>query len=208
MADASSDRSDQRPCDVCSAIPPELWANTGRGESLLPEAGGLVRLDLDSRNDLWECPSCESLFAWEDLPQSYGSGNEDEERLRRLTPDQTTTARELLDPSPGERDGARLLDRAFRALDHDLLYSILRYRAGRQHHAFSGLVEPILARLTAENDGPLADAVGHYCGYDRERLAEVIRMLDAYGPDVSASAGYLRDRCVGRLEEANRYRPK
>jgi hypothetical protein len=208
MADTSSNPSDPRPCETCSFIREELWANTGRGESLYPELGRLVGLDLDNRNDLHECPDCGALFEWADLSQLSGSGNNDEERLTRLNPEQQATARALLDPDPGERDGEQLLERAHRVLSDDILYSILRYRARHRKEAFAGLVRPIVARLIAGNTGSLVDVIRAYCDYDEGRLTEIIRMLDAAGPGISMSAQYLRQACADRVAEVIRYRPK
>lgn len=208
MADTISNHADRPPCEVCSSIPSDLWANTGGGESLYPEIEPLVRLDLDNRNDLYACPGCEALFEWADFTQLSGSGNNDEERLTRLDPEQASTARALLDPDPGERDGERLVDRAFRILSHDIVYSILCYRSRRSTRALSGLAGPLVARLMAENNGTLVDVIRSYCDDDRERLAEVLRLLDAGGPDISKSAQYLRETCAERLERASRPRPK
>src|SRR5689334_12954443 len=97
MVDTSLNHSDLQPCEVCSVIPEEMWANTGRGDSLYPELGRLVRLNLDNGDDIYECPGCGALFEWEDLPQYYGSGNCDEERLTRLNPEQHLIVRALLD---------------------------------------------------------------------------------------------------------------
>jgi hypothetical protein len=162
----------------------------------------LVRFDLDTRDDLYACPNCEALFEWQDLPQYYGSGNCDEERLTRLNPAQAWTARALLDPDPGERDGAWLLKRAFRLLSHDIVYNILRYRARRSKRAFATFVAPLVARLMAAGNGSLFDVIDSYCESDRERLTEVARLLDAGGPDISKSAQYLRTTIADQLERA------
>jgi hypothetical protein len=76
----------------------------------------------------------------------------------------------LLDPEPGERDGEQLLNLAFRILSHDIVYNILRYMAGRHKQAFSGFVEPLVARLMAQSNGGLFDVISSYCGNDRGRL--------------------------------------
>ncbi len=200
MADASTNPPDPRPCDVCSAIPQNQVANTGRGDSLSPLADQLVRLGLDSGNDISVCPVCETLFEWEDLPQTYGSGNNDEERLTRLSPTQAATARELLDPAPGERDAKELIERAFRTLSHGIVYVILDYRAARHEPAFSALVGPLVDRLLAENHGSLSAVLMSYCGMDREQLSTVVRLLDASGRELNSSARHLRSTCVERLE--------
>jgi hypothetical protein len=202
MTDTISNHSDLQPCEVCSVIPSDLLANTGRGESLYPELGRLVRLNLDNSNDIYECPGCGALFEWEDLPQYYGSGNCDEERLARLNPEQQLTARALLDPYAGDWDVEQLLKLALRILSRNIVYNLLRYRATRHKQAFSRFVKPLVAWLMAENNSRLSDVIGSYCGTDRERLAEVMRLLDAGGPEISKSAQYLRQTCVERLQRA------
>jgi hypothetical protein len=203
IADTSSNPSDSQACEVCSDIPSDLWANTGRGETLALELGRLVRLDIDKSDDLYKCPGCGALFEWQDLPQNYGSGNCDEERLTRLNPEQVLTARALLDPDPGERDGEQLLTLAFQILSHDIVYNILRYIAVRHKQAFSGFVRPLVARLMAQSHGGLFGVISSYCDSNRERLTEVVCLLDAGGPYISKSAQYLRTTCAERLERAN-----
>ncbi len=207
MADINSNLSNQQPCAVCSRIPADLWANTGRGESLSPEINQLVRLDLDSSNDLYECPGCKTLFEWADLPQTYGSGNCDEERLTRLNPEQAAVARALLNPETTEPDGASLLNLAFQILSHDIVFNILRDSARRHQQAFSKFVAPLVARLMVESNLGLFGAISTYCNSDRGRLAEVIGLLDAGGPNISKSAQHLHKTCVEQLERANQFRP-
>jgi len=196
---------DSQACEACSSIPSELWAQTGRGESLYPKIEQLVHLDLDNRNDLYVCPVCEAIFEWEDFTQLSGSGNNDEERVLRLGPEQAAVVRELLDPDPRERDGEALLERAFRLLSDAIVYNVLRYRARHEGEAFVGLVHPIVARLM-EGDGSLSDIVTTYCSYNRGRIAEVLRQIDSGGQDISQSARFLRETLIRRIEEANRYR--
>jgi len=203
MADASLNPSDSQACEVCSGIPSDLWANTGRGETLAPELGRLVGLGIDQSDDLYKCPGCGVLFEWQDLPQNYGSGNCDEERLTRLNAEQVLTARALLAPDPGERDGEQLLTLAFQILSHDIVYNILRYTAVRHKQAFSGFVRPLVARLMAQSHGGLFGVISSYCDSNRERLTEVVCLLNAGGSDISKSAQYLRTTCIERLERAN-----
>lgn len=204
MEDTNSNHAAPKPCEACSSIPPVLWANTGRGESLSPEIDHLIRLNIDTSNDLYECPDCETFFQWDDLPQYYGSGNNDDERLTRLTPEQESIARALLDPNPGERESEQLLEQAFGMLSHDIVYNILSYRARRTKEAFSGFVRPLVARLAVQNNGTLVDVLRTYCDNDRARLTEVLQLLDAVGPDISRSAQYFRTTCAEQLGQANR----
>ena len=203
MTGIGANSTDRQLCAVCSRIPSDLLVNTGRDETFPAEVGQLVRLNLDRGNDIYRCPSCESLFEWTDLPQYYGSGNNAEERLTRLNSEQELTVRALLDPDPGERDGEQLLKLAFHILSYDLVYGLLRYTASRHKQAFSGFVGPLVARLMAEGNGGLFDVISTYCGSHRGRLTEVLRLLEAGGPNISQSAQYLCKTCGERLARAN-----
>lgn len=83
-------------CAICSSIPLQVSANTGRDEMLPKPSRALRRLDLRRSEDLWECPACESLFVWEDLSSWTGSGHDDTETLTRLTDVQAGLVRSLL----------------------------------------------------------------------------------------------------------------
>jgi hypothetical protein len=178
-----------------------MWANTGRGDSLYPELGRLVQLNIDRGNDLYECPGCGALFEREDLPQSYGSGNCDEERLTRLNPEQALIARDLLESAPEERDNAALLQRALQLLSRELVYNILDYLANRHKQAFSGFLELLVTQVMTEGGLGRFEILRSYCGYDRERLKEMVRLLDAGGPDINQSARYFRDSCADLLKQ-------
>lgn len=202
-------------CSTCSSIPDDLLVNTGRDGTFPAEVDRLLRLELGTRNDLYRCPACGALFEWEDLPQYYGSGNNDEERLTRLSPTQAATARALLDPEPGERDGPStepggesLCERAFRTLPPGVLYEVLRH-VGREHpHVFVGLLEPLVARLAVRGDHSLCDVITSYCGLHGDRLEELRRVLEAPRSGTSGSVDYLRETCAKRIAEVERYRPK
>lgn len=201
MADINLNQSDLQPCEVCSAIPDEMWANTGRGDSLYPELGRLVRLDLNRSDDIYECPGCGALFEWEDLPQYYGSGNCDEERLTRLNPAQYQIVRALLDAKAGDQDAELFLEHALQNLSRDLVYTLLRYQATYHKQAFSKFLEPLVVRLMAQSDGGLFDVIRSYCDCDREQLAEVVRLLDAGGPNISKSAQYMRETFMEQMQK-------
>ena len=86
----------QSRCDLCAPLGPGEIAHTGRDERLSPAWGRMQRLDLDSRVDLGICPQCGALFEGSDHPQFFGSGNLDEEHLRRLEEPESALVRALL----------------------------------------------------------------------------------------------------------------
>lgn len=72
-------------CALCAAIPEVARANTGREERFTEPFTRLRRLGIDTDEDLWECPECDAMFTWYDERALTGSGNNDEEVLRRVT---------------------------------------------------------------------------------------------------------------------------
>jgi hypothetical protein len=202
MAETSANLCEEQSCEVCSQIPDDLLVNTGRDDTFPPEVRRLTVLNLDNSNDLYECPGCKALFEWEDLPQYYGSGNNAEERLTRLNPEQELMARALLDPAPEAGNGSEFLNRAFATLSYDLVTTLLRYAANRHKQAFSAFIGPLVAQLIAEGNGTIFSIISTYCGSDRGRLTEVLQLLDAGGPEIGRSAEYLRKTCLEQLERA------
>lgn len=203
MADTTrTDGSDAPSCTTCSSIPSNLLVNTGRDETFPDEVRRLVWLEVGDSYDLRRCPECGALFEWEDMPQFYGSGNNDEERLTRLDPARASMARELLDPEPGARDDALLYAQAFRTLSPGLVCEILRHLAYKNPRVFAGFLAPIVAQLAVESDFALVTIVTSYCGLRRDRLVELDRLLDAAGTEPSQSIAYLRKTCAERLAEA------
>ena len=83
-------------CSICDTIPDRAVANTGRDEYFGKPITLLKRLELDRDNDLWECPECGALFYWNDDRSLTGSGNNDEETLSRLLPNEAEIVREIL----------------------------------------------------------------------------------------------------------------
>src|SRR5437868_6609806 len=113
-------------CAICSSIPDVASANTGRDERFGPPITSLKRNDLGQYDDLWECPACDAVFLWSDDSAQTGSGNNDEEVLTRLSPEQASVVRAFL--HRGERraeDVARDAERLSELLEttRDLVLS-------------------------------------------------------------------------------------
>lgn len=70
-------------CSVCSTLPDDITVNTGR-EYHLPDAfKKLKMMSGDSYEAYYRCPECHTYYEWINMPQMYGSGKNDEERLVR-----------------------------------------------------------------------------------------------------------------------------
>jgi hypothetical protein len=191
------------PCSVCSSIPPDLLVNTGRDNHFPPQVGRLVRLGLDSNIDLWKCPSCDALFEWQNLPQYYGSGNNDEERLTRLDPAGTAAARMLLAPEQSAHDHEELrVHRVVGNLSFGLIYELLTRTAARHKEVFSTVWLGAAVRSYASGKGPAAvlyAMLDAYCGEDPVRIREVIASIDEASPASGSGAEYLREKLSERL---------
>lgn len=152
-------------CSLCGSIPDVASANTGRDERFGPPITSLKRNDIEPDDDLRECPSCDAVFLWHDYTAQTGSGNNDEETLTRLPPEQAPFVRAFL--HRGERgaedaaqDAARLLQLPDRVRDlllahvlvHDrelaarLLPWMLDEIARRDHSWASGFVSRFASR--------------------------------------------------------------
>lgn len=187
-------------CTLCSELPAELWVNTGRDEAFPDVVRRLLRLGLSDDDDVWQCPQCNAQFAWTNLPQYYGSGNNDEERLIRLNAEQAATVHTLLHADAVVQAPEPFLQQAFRSLRHALVFALLHHHARQHPHAFSGLLPTLVAAHAARGELPLYGLLDHYCGNDPARIRAVLAALEAHGPGISKSAQYLHKTLLARLQ--------
>lgn len=76
-------------CNVCSSLPDDITVNTGR-EYQFPDAFRKLKwVSGDNSEGYYRCPSCGTYYEWINMPQMYGSGNCDEERLVRKSQDES-----------------------------------------------------------------------------------------------------------------------
>lgn len=80
---AAAQRYEFRICNVCSALPEDVTVNTGREEYFPSAFNKLIRINGDNDTAFYRCPNCHTFYEWINMPQFYGSGNCDEERLVR-----------------------------------------------------------------------------------------------------------------------------
>ena len=98
LRNTESTRSDHMPqqphfeyrlCAVCISLPDDFTVNTGREEPFPDAFRKLKWVSGDSSEGYYRCPGCGTYYNWINLPQMYGSGNNDEERLVRQTTEQS-----------------------------------------------------------------------------------------------------------------------
>lgn len=78
-----------RLCSVCISLPDDFTVNTGREEPFPTAFRKLKWVCGDSSEAYYRCPGCGTYYEWINMPQFYGSGNCDEERLVRQTPEKS-----------------------------------------------------------------------------------------------------------------------
>lgn len=191
-------------CATCGSLPASYLAQTGYGDSL-PEAAGLLEsLDIDNRHDVRRCPTCGALFYWEDLPQFFGSGNLDEERLDRLNDSQAALVLGLLaDPAP-HGSPEELVAGAARELPLDLFHAILYHQLYRLWPGFDPLVPALIELLAETDDQPLVTVLLDWTTRKKplvaERLRFVLERLERGGRPLPPFGEVLRKLARERLE--------
>lgn len=185
-------------CSTCAAIPGALTANTRRDEWLPPATRALERLGLNSREDLWACRECGALYLWEDLSSWTGSGNNDEETLRRITAAQLPVVRRFL----GREDAGDMTVLA------DALFALPRTVSDlllvHAYHRERAMVRAIAPRLVAElarRDGlegyGLRDLLSGLVEKDPDEARRVLAAIEA-----TQARPYLLAQVAERCREA------
>jgi hypothetical protein len=170
------DRS-RRVCPECVSIPDDLTVNTGRGENFPAAFSKLISVDNDYRAEFRRCPSCRAYFQWIDMPQMYGSGNNDEERLIKIPEEQSRLLDEIFTSKPDFQPRPEEIEKIVSILPLELLVPALRFHL----HGTSELIEaflPTLLRILGEkNDTALWELLQ---GYISVHPARAEKLLDTF----------------------------
>ncbi|MBL8246617.1 MAG: hypothetical protein JNL89_20635 [Rhodanobacteraceae bacterium] len=193
----------QSRCDRCAPLGAGEIANTGRDERLSPAWGRMQRLGLDSRVDLGICPQCGALFEWSDHPQFFGSGNLDEEHLRRLDEPESGLVRALLrageDPEAAQ---AAITPALAGGVPDDLLIELLRRLVYQQRSGFRRLLPSVLAHLHHTRYTGYGDVLGCYMFSSHQRSREIVALIEADPRPRPPAITYLLDACRKQLAAA------
>lgn len=186
-------------CPTCGPLGAGEIANTGRGEYLSGAWSQLTRLGLDNRVDLGICPQCNAMFEWTDHPQYYGSGNLDEEHLRRVEEPELGLARELLRAADDLQAPARVIAQAIAGgVAEDLLAEILRRMLYRQREVFRTLLPALLDGLYAKPAFD-RDLLSSYACWSHARSREIVALVAADPRPRSVHVTHLLERCRKQL---------
>lgn len=182
-------------CSTCASLGDFEIANTGRGESLSPAWDRMRRCGLGFWVELGRCPECDALFEWQDHPQFYGSGNLDEEHLRRLPEAEAILVRALLAADSDVQAPARVIHTALSAVSPDLLRALLMDLALRHRAAFQPLLPALLDQLFRKPGLDTVDQLSSYVGSSLTRAREMMALIDADPRARPFAVEHLLSRC-------------
>ena len=76
-------------CSTCNSLPDDITVNTGRDYHFPDAFSKLTWVSGDNYERYYRCPECHTFYEWINMPQMYGSGNNDEERLVRQSKEES-----------------------------------------------------------------------------------------------------------------------
>lgn len=187
-------------CPTCGELGGGEIANTGRGEYLSGAWSKLQRLNLGNRLDLGICPQCASIVEWTDHPQCYGSGNLDEEHLRRIEEPELGLVRTFL--RAGEDPHATLAALApalAGGIGEDLLVDLLRWLVYKQRSTFRLLLPTLVGHLYSAPRSGYGDALGNYMFSSHVRSREIVALIEADPRPQPFAVEHLLQKCRKQL---------
>lgn len=187
------------PCPTCAALGDAEIANTGRDERLSPAWQQMTRLELASQIDLGICPGCGALFEWSDHPQFFGSGNLDEERLRRLEGSEAALVRALLGGGDDPATALAALGPALAGgVAPELLAEILRHLLRRHRPLFQRMLVPLLDALHATPPFDYSLLATYAC-WSHVRSRELAGLIEADPRPRPPAVAHLLQACRKQL---------
>ena len=188
-------------CALCGELPADLTVNTGRDERF-PDGFYKLTAVGSSYNPQFRCCSeCGAYFEWKDIPQMYGSGNLDEERLIRLSEKASQLLDKLFSPDSRQHPGADEAREHFEALTLDQLLSALYLHLYKAPEIVGQFV-PELVRLLVKTDSvAVSRFLRSYVSDVSERAEEVFEAFRSLSAaEISPLAALLSD-CVKIVEK-------
>ncbi len=164
-------------CSLCGGFPDELNVNTGRDEIFPAAFGKLIPVGAEIIGQghtlqLRRCPDCACYFVWEDCPQMYGSGNNAEEILTRLSPQASRLLHTFYAPEPNAPPAPAEVDEYFEAVPQYLLLEALECQVRKAPDAVTPFV-PKLVSLLKANSTSFDSLLDAYASGSAKRAAEV-----------------------------------
>jgi hypothetical protein len=161
-------------CFLCVSLPDDLTVNTGRDECFPPAFRNLTEMDREYDAEFRRCPACGIYFNWIDLPQMYGTGNNAEERLVRLSKGKSILLDKIFSSDAADHPQSDEVDEYFKALPVDLLVAALKSRAYSRPEIVAPFVPGLLGKLIKNNDTALWELLRTYVSDRPERARNVL----------------------------------
>ncbi len=172
-------------CSLCSSLPDDLTVNTGREEYFPSAFSQLIGMDNDYKAEFRRCPGCRTYFNWIDMPQMYGSGNNDEERLVRLSSEKSLLLDKLFSPGSDHHPDLKEVEEYMTTLPLDLLLPALSFRLHRTPEVVGLFVPHLVLLLGKNNDTSLWELLNSYVSKNPERAEKILDAFsssDEYAP--------------------------
>jgi hypothetical protein len=183
---ASAPGGHARTCSVCGSLPDDITVNTGRDEYFPDAYSQLVSMDNEYDAHFRCCPGCRTYFNWIDMRQMYGSGNNDEERLVRLSTEKSRLLDKLFSADPDYRPDPAEVEQYITSFSLDLLIPALRFHLYGTPEFVAPFVPHLMRLLGKNNDTSLWEFLRGYISTRPERAKEVVeafRSSDEYPPN-------------------------
>lgn len=164
-------------CSLCNTLPDDITVNTGREEYFPSAYSQLIGMDTDYRPEYLRCPGCHTYYNWIDMPQMYGSGNNDEERLVRIAPAKSRLLDKLFSPDSTDLPTPAEVEEYIAILPPELLLPALNFRRQRTPEVMTRFVPHLIRLLVKNNDYPLSGLLDSYATHQAHGAEEI---LDAF----------------------------
>jgi hypothetical protein len=183
-------------CSVCSSLPDDLTVNTGREEYFPDAFSQLIGIDSDYRAEFRCCPGCRTYFNWIDMPQMYGSGNNDEERLVRLSGEKSRLLEKLFTAKPDYRATSIEIEEYLKVLPLDLLVPALKFHVHRNRELIKPFVPQLLHLLKKNDDTSLWELLQGYVSKSPERAEEILNVFRSVDQETSNRLRQVIEHCL------------
>ncbi len=206
-APVSQDKPDETPtadagiCLVCRSLPDDITVNTGRDEYFPSAFRQLISMDNTYRSEFRCCKACGTYFNWIDMSQMYGSGNNDEERLVRLSPEKSRVLNKLFSADSNYRPDSGEVEEYIATLSLEHLVSALGYNLHRVPEFIAAFVPHLVRLLEKNNDTSLWSFLQGYVTNDPKRAEEVMNAFQFINKHVPGHVKQLSDHCLTVLKK-------
>lgn len=182
-------------CGICAELGAGEIAQTGYGHRLSPAWGRCKRYELSSDIDIGSCPECGTLYEWTDHPQFFGSGNLDEEHLRRLAEAEAGLVRAILPGASPLAAPDAWIRTALGYVPPQLLKALLMALAYRADAQLATMVPALLDLLYRPYPPINSDVLSTYAGNCHRRTRPLLALIEADPRRPTHAVQWLMERC-------------